>query len=263
MMSPLIVIPARRHSTRLADKLLLRETGKPVLQHTVERALEAAAHLATGTRPADLVWVVCDDEELAKAAAAAGVRSVMVTAYCESGTERIFRALPALPRTDVIVNLQADEPELPVNWLAECAAACSGRPATDVTTIAVPMTAADPALNDPNAVKVVCDHQGFALYFSRAPIPALREGGRPPSPRALRHVGLYAYSASFLRRYAELPPSDLELCECLEQLRFLQAGARIKVLLQDEQHHHVRGIDTRDDYRQFVERIRGSRKPAN
>jgi 3-deoxy-manno-octulosonate cytidylyltransferase (CMP-KDO synthetase) len=254
-MSALIVIPARLASTRLPNKLLLRETGKPVLQHTAERALEAARRLAPpGTPATALVWTACDDPQLAEAAAAAGIKAVIVTEYCESGTERIWRALPALPPGDVIVNLQADEPEMPAEWLIDCAAAFAGTPRPDVATVAVPVAESDPALNDPNVVKVVLDHDGHALYFSRAAIPHVRQGGKAPQPRALRHVGIYAYSRAFLTRYPDLPPSPLERSECLEQLRFLQAGARIKVLVKQPPATGTRGIDTPEDYRDFVAR---------
>jgi len=247
-MSPgatLIVIPARRASTRLLDKLLLCETGKAVLAHTIERA-QAAAAVAGACTP---VCVVCDDLALAEIAEDCGVQSIM-TEHCDSGTERIARALPSLPPCGAIVNVQADEPEMPAAWIVAALQACQ-EPEVDVATVAVPIAAGDAALDDPNAVKVVVDHASRALYFSRAPIPAVRQGGRAPSPRALRHVGLYAYRVAFLKRYFELPPSELEQSECLEQLRFLQAGARIRVLVQTEP-THVRGIDTADDYREFV-----------
>lgn len=254
-MPALIVIPARRASTRLPDKLLLRETGKPVLQHTVERALEAAARVASsGTPPTTLVWTACDDAELAQAAAGAGIKAVMVAEYCESGTERICRALPSLPPGEVIVNWQADEPEMPADWVVDCVTAFTSTPAPDVVTVAVPIAVTDPILDDPNVVKVVLDHNGFALYFSRATIPHVRKGGKVPEPRALRHVGLYAYSRAFLDHYDQMPLSSLELSECLEQLRFLQAGVRIKVLVKPMPATGFRGIDTLDDYREFVAR---------
>jgi 3-deoxy-manno-octulosonate cytidylyltransferase (CMP-KDO synthetase) len=254
-MSALIVIPARIGSTRLPDKLILHETGKPVLQHTVERALEAASRVTPAGTPAPaLVWVACDDPRLKQAAAAAGVGAVMVTEYCESGTERIWRALSLLPPGDAIVNLQADEPEMPADWIIDCMTAFSGTPAPDVVTVAVPIAENDPALNDPNVVKVVLDHSSHALYFSRAAIPHVRRGGKVPEPRALRHVGIYAYSRAFLDRYPQLPASYLELSECLEQLRFLQAGARIKVLVKPMPATGMRGIDTEEDYRAFVAR---------
>jgi len=253
----LIAIPARRASTRLPDKLLLKETGKPVLQHTIERAREAAERSRSLGGPAVHVAVVCDDPELAEVARQSGVHAVL-TGPCDSGTERIARALGALPVCSAVANLQADEPEMPVDWIAACLRA-SREERADVVTLAVPIDAGDPALNNPNAVKVVLDHQSYGMYFSRLPIPALREGGRPPRPRAFRHVGLYVYSTAFLQRYLTLPASDLEESECLEQLRFLQAQTRIKVLVRTEQ-MNVRGIDTIEDYRAFVARQAGQRQ---
>ncbi len=253
----LIAIPARRASTRLPDKLLLRETGKPVLQHTIERAREAAERFRSLGGPAVHVAVVCDDPELAAAARQGGVEAVL-TGPCDSGTERIARSLGALPVCAAVANLQADEPEMPADWIVAGLQACRQEGA-DVVTLAVPIDADSPALNDANAVKVVLDHQYYALYFSRLPIPAVRDGGRPPRPRAFRHVGLYVYSTPFLQRYLSLPASDLEESECLEQLRFLQAQTRIKVLVRTEQ-VNVRGIDTIEDYRAFVARQAGQRQ---
>jgi 3-deoxy-manno-octulosonate cytidylyltransferase (CMP-KDO synthetase) len=253
-MNTLIVIPARRASTRLPEKLLLRATGKTVLQHTIERGLEAI-QVDDPIEARRQVWVTCDDAALSAVAEACGIGSVFV-AHADSGTERIAKALPLLPPCRVIANVQADEPEIPASWIAEALQACQ-QPGIDVATVAVPIADGDPALDDPNAVKVVLDHAGRALYFSRAPIPVLRQGGRAPMPRALRHVGLYAYTTEFLKRYFDLPASELEQSECLEQLRFLQAGARIQVLIQTEA-GHVRGIDTAEDYEAFVRRQRVS-----
>ena len=245
----LIVIPARRHSTRLPEKLLLAETGRPLLAHTIEAARKALNE-ADGSR----VWVACDDQDLANVARQAGANAVMVTEYCESGTIRICRALPELPPTDLIVNLQADEPEMPADWITECVSALKRDPQADVATVAVPLADGAPEIDDPNTVKVVLDNNDCAMYFSRAPIPHVRAGAAPPSPRALHHVGLYAYRTQFLRNFDALPPSNLEPAECLEQLRFLQAGTRIKVVIPSRTDYQVQGIDTQDDYRAFVNR---------
>jgi 3-deoxy-manno-octulosonate cytidylyltransferase (CMP-KDO synthetase) len=248
----LIVIPARRHSTRLPEKLLRADTGMPLLAHTI-----AAARRAVGDA-ADRVWSVCDDEQLAQVARDAGANTVMVTEWCDSGTERIWRALPELPESDVIVNLQADEPEIPPGWLVACANALTQRRDHSVATIAVPISAQEGGVDDPNVVKVVTDHESCAMYFSRAPIPAIRQGGKTPLPRALRHVGLYAYQREFLATYGSLPPSPLEDAECLEQIRFLQAGARIRIIVTEEPQDGLRGIDTENDYQAFVARWRSA-----
>ena len=256
----LIVIPARRASTRLPDKLLLAETGKSVLQHTIESALTAARSLGKKEAEArERVWVACDDPELAAIATACGVGVALVTEPCGSGTERIHLALPQLPPADVIVNLQADEPEMPPEWLTRCVSLFEANDPPDVATVAVALEASDPGMTDPNVVKVVLDHRLRALYFSRATIPHLRVGGAAPTPRALRHVGVYAYSREFLRNYDRLPASDLESCECLEQLRFLQAGTRIGVAVQPRPSEQSQGIDTAEDYRRFVERCAADR----
>jgi 3-deoxy-manno-octulosonate cytidylyltransferase (CMP-KDO synthetase) len=242
----------------LPDKLLLHETGKPLLEHTIERAI-AATQLAAEFGNSVRVCLACDDPELAQVGTRCGINTVLVTEECDSGTERIARALLSLPDSDVVLNLQADEPGMPPEWIVRCIEECQKNSDWDVVTIAVPLTGEAEALEDPNAVKVVVDHQSRAMYFSRAPIPAVRRGGVAPTPRALLHKGLYAYRTTFLQRYFELPPSDLEKSECLEQLRFLQAGARIKVIVRDEPAGHVRGIDTEDDYRRFVQSYHAAR----
>ncbi|MFO0947115.1 MAG: 3-deoxy-manno-octulosonate cytidylyltransferase [Planctomycetota bacterium] len=251
----LIVIPARRASTRLPEKLLLAETGRPLLAHTIDRAIDAVA--ALGDAPLDpqsRIWVVADDEALLRVAEACGVGGVM-TGHCESGTERIWSALPSLPDAEVVLNLQADEPEMPADWIVDCIRGFSESDPPDIVTVAVPIRADDPSLNDPNFVKVVVNHRGRAMYFSRATIPALRKGGVLPNPAALGHLGIYAFSTKFLKRYPDFPQSPLEKCECLEQLRFLQGGSSIKVLVKEDA--HFRGIDTPEDYRAFVDRKRG------
>lgn len=251
----IIVIPARRHSTRLPEKLLLSETGKPLLRHTIERALDAVEVLGASAVAAQRrVWVACDDDALAKVAADAGVGVVMVTRPCESGTERIVFALDSLPECRVVLNLQADEPEMPSDWIVECMQSFHITGGPDVATVAVPIEANDPRLDESNVVKVVRDHQGNALYFSRSTIPHVRKGGVAPTPRALQHLGLYAYTTDFLRGYSSLPESDLERSECLEQLRFLQAGAKVKVLVKTRSGPPIVGIDTPDDYRAFCQR---------
>lgn len=248
----LIVIPARRASTRLPEKLLLSETGRPLLAHTIDRAVQAISALGDEPRdPKSRVWVVADDEALLQVAEDQGVGGVM-TGPCESGTERIWRALPSLPDAEVVLNLQADEPEMPADWIVDCIRGSAEPDPPDIVTVAVPIEADDPSLHDPNFVKVVVNHRGRAMYFSRATIPALRKGGVLPTPAALGHLGIYAFSTRFLKRFPEFPASPLERCECLEQLRFLQGGSSIKVLVKEDA--HFRGIDTPEDYRSFVER---------
>jgi len=247
-MKATIVIPARLESTRLPRKLLLSETGRPLLAHTVESAL-AAARLSSGL----ITGVVCavDDESLARAARDAGARAVMTPVDCPSGSDRIAIVARELD-CDVVVNLQGDEPEAEPASLVTVARLLEDAPsapdAAPMGTLAVPIRTEAEA-DDPAVVKVVVDGRGNALYFSRAKIPHLRDGGTA-APR-LRHLGIYSYRREFLLSYAELPPSALESSEKLEQLRVLSAGYDIRVAVVDEA---PPGIDTAGDYRAFVER---------
>lgn len=251
-MSFLIVIPARLESTRLPRKLLLADTGQALLRHTIETARSAT--------DGEQVYVACDDRSLADAAESAGANVVMVTEYCESGTARIQKALSQLPDAEVIVNLQADEPEMPAEWITLCANGLLEDRSAAIATLAIPIAEGDQAVSDTSRVKVVMDHAGHAMYFSRLPIPYVRTGGKSPTPRAFGHLGLYAYRRVFLQSYAELPSSPLEDAECLEQLRFLQAGVKVKVIIPENSHVDVRGIDTEDDYRSFVARCHARRQ---
>ena len=248
------VIPARFASVRFPGKALAEVGGKPLIRHVWERARQL--------RTVERLAVATDDERIAQAVRAFGGEAVMTGSDLASGTDRVAQALRRWPvggrgeaSVDVVVNLQADEPEMPAAWVADCLTACLGPGGPELATVALPIPAGDPALGNPNVVKVVLDHAGHALYFSRWAIPFVRDGGTAPKPRALRHVGLYGYARTFLERYFDLPASDLERSECLEQLRFLQAGRRIKVLVREGR--AVSGIDTAEDYSAFCERQRG------
>jgi len=244
-MNAAVIIPARLESTRLPRKLLLSETGRPLLAHTVESAL-AAARLSDGL----ITEVVCavDDESLARAGRDAGARAVMTPRECASGSDRIAIVARELD-CDVVVNLQGDEPEAEPASLVTVARLLEDAPeGTPMGTLAVPISTEAEA-DDPAVVKVVVDGGGNALYFSRAKIPHLRQRGEPTT--RLRHLGIYSYRREFLLSYAELPPSELEESEKLEQLRVLSAGYAIKVAVVEEA---PPGIDTAGDYRAFVER---------
>jgi len=258
-MSAAIVLPARMASTRLPNKLLLDRTGKTVLEHTLAQALaalEASRGLITSIR------VACDDEKLAAVARKAGVDAVLTDPALPSGTDRIAAALDGL-KEDLIINVQADEPELNPELIVQAAALLDSGPIdAEMSTLAVPIY--DKALLDkPNVVKVVVDAQGRALYFSRAPIPFLRDPGSPPvwtrttkdgqtrTVWGLHHVGLYGYKREFLLAYTKLPPSRLERIEKLEQLRAIENGHTILVGLAE---NHPPGIDTPEDYEAFVVR---------
>jgi 3-deoxy-manno-octulosonate cytidylyltransferase (CMP-KDO synthetase) len=241
-----IVIPARLASTRLPRKLLLSETGRPLLQHTWQAAKRA-------TKPSGLI-IAADHEEIAAVVRGFGGRVVMTSPDCASGTDRVAEVARTLPDVDIFVNVQGDEPEISPAAI-DLAVELLERDATAVmSTLATPLRERA-KLNDPSCVKVVFDEQGRALYFSRAPIPFARNWddalltSQPASFH--QHIGLYAYRRDFLLRIAELPRAPIEKIENLEQLRVLAAGYDIAVGVIDEP---TIGIDTPEDYRAFVER---------
>lgn len=243
-----IVIPARFASSRLPGKPLLRDTGKYLVQHVYEQAAKAKCS-------SDVV-VATDDERIFAAVREFGGRAVMTRRDHASGTDRVAEVAAHLA-TDVVVNVQGDEPQLEpaaIDRLAEL----MRDPAADMATLAAPITSAAAYLS-PNVVKVVCDDGGRALYFSRAPIPMVRDGepdfaARPA--RFLQHLGVYAYRREFLLRLAATPPHPLEQSEKLEQLRVLGTGGTIRVGVMAEAH---RGVDTPADYADFVRACREGR----
>lgn len=242
----LIVIPARLHSTRLPRKLLLKETGKTVLEHTYLAAQSSAQ--------ADEVIVAADDAQIVEAVESFGGRVEMTDVSHRSGTDRIAEVASRHPDFDIVVNVQGDEPELPGAAIDLAITMLAQDEAAQVSTLATPISAAD-QLNDPACVKVVFDHACRAMYFSRSPIPAAKvwdDGLLKVSPPLFwQHIGLYAYRREFLAQYTALTPSPLEQTESLEQLRVLQAGVTISVGQID---HPIAGIDTAEDYRLFVSR---------
>jgi 3-deoxy-manno-octulosonate cytidylyltransferase (CMP-KDO synthetase) len=242
-----IVIPARLASTRLPRKLLLRETGKSVLQHTYEAASRAR-------RPAG-VCIATDHEEIAAEVRSFGGRVFMTSPTCASGTDRLAEVAPHLPQADILVNVQGDEPELSGEAIDQVIGLLEGHPEASIATLATPIRERA-RLGDPACVKVVFDTSGKALYFSRAPIPHAREwhdellAHEPPMFH--QHLGLYAYRRSFLVEFARLTRTPLEKLESLEQLRAIEHGHAIVVGTVDEP---TIGIDTADDYREFVRRM--------
>lgn len=222
-----VVIPARYASTRLPGKPLLPLAGKPMIAHVCERALEAAA---------EEVVVAADDERILEAVQGLPVRAVMTRTDHRSGTERIAEATRACGWADdaIVVNLQGDEPLVPPELVRSAAGLLASSAETGVATLATPIRDKREIFN-PHAVKVVLDRFGRALYFSRAPIPwdrdAFAAGGEPAvRMEYLRHIGLYAYTVGFLKRYIGWAPSPLEAVESLEQLRILWHGERIAVM---------------------------------
>jgi 3-deoxy-manno-octulosonate cytidylyltransferase (CMP-KDO synthetase) len=243
-----VVIPARYASTRLPAKPLADIGGKPMVVRVVEAALRCSA---------TDVWVATDDERVRDAVAGHGYKVLMTDPQHASGTDRLAEVVTALDWADdeIVVNVQGDEPLIEPVLIDGVAAVLAADSAAAVATAAHPLTDPDDFFN-PNFVKVVCDRQGRALYFSRAPIPWARDAFND-SPRvlpqnlgAMRHVGLYAYRAGFLRRYGQLEPSPLEGIEALEQLRVLWHGFVIRVAAFD--HPPEPGVDCADD----LERVR-------
>jgi 3-deoxy-manno-octulosonate cytidylyltransferase (CMP-KDO synthetase) len=249
-----IIIPARYASTRLPGKPLLRTTGKYVIQHVYERACQA--------RRAGTVIVATDDPRIVAAVRSFGGWAVLTSRGHPSGTDRVAEVAAQLD-ADVIINLQGDEPLIDPGALDLLPALLERDPGADVATLAVPITSAE-QWRDPNCVKVVCAADGRALYFSRSPIPFVRDG-RPDftaePPRFLQHLGLYAYRRAFLLRLAALPPEQLEKLEKLEQLRVLALGHHIHVGVV---RHAGIGVDTRADYDRFVTAYRqGLNRPSD
>ena len=237
------VIPARFASTRLPGKPLLSETGRPLIQHVVDAARRA--------RRLDRVIVATDDARIAEAVARFGCEYRMTRTDHPSGTDRVAEVAAALDGAGIVVNLQGDEPEVTGAALNRVVSLLEDDPGAPMATLATPIRA-DAVYRDPSCVKVVLSRSGRALYFSRSPIPHHRDG---PSEAALAHLhlGLYAYRRDFLLGLAQLPPSPLERAEKLEQLRVLEAGYPIAVGIVEEPSI---GVDTPEDYRQFVARWR-------
>lgn len=241
-----IVIPARLASTRLPEKLLLRETGKPLIQHTYESAL--AAQKPKG------ITIAVDSDRLLEAVQAFGGEAVMTDPALPSGTDRVAVVAQQMPGVDIFVNVQGDEPEIAAAAIDQVIDLLECNPSADVATLACPIRERE-RLEDPACVKVVCDVHGRALYFSRSPIPHARSWDEKAltaqPPHFLHHIGIYAYRRQFLLNLGSLPYSPLEQMEKLEQLRFLQGGYQIMVGVCE---NACKGIDTPTDYREFVKR---------
>jgi len=234
-----VLIPARLASTRLPGKPLADIGGKPMVVRVAERVRPAGA---------ERVVVAADDESIVAACRAHGVDAVRTRTDHASGSDRLAEAAALLGLDDshVVVNVQGDEPLIDPALARDCAALLAARDDCVMSTAAHAIHDADEYRN-PNVVKVVLDAASRALYFSRAPLPWWRDGaGAPPGdPAPLRHVGLYAYRAGFLRAFPSLPPAALEQAEALEQLRVLWHGHRIAVHVSD--HAPGPGIDTPAD----------------
>jgi 3-deoxy-manno-octulosonate cytidylyltransferase (CMP-KDO synthetase) len=246
-MQTAIIIPARYASTRLPGKPLLRATGKYLVQHVYERACQSGA---------DMVLVATDDRRILDAVHGFGGRAVLTREDHPSGTDRVAEVARDLD-ADVIINLQGDEPLIEPASLELLPRLLRQDSEADVATVAVSIQSLE-QWRDPACVKVVRDSTGRALYFSRSPIPFVREGRPDFATRPacfLQHLGLYAYRRSFLLELARRPPEPLEQLEKLEQLRVLAIGRRIHVGIVE---HAARGVDTPDDYERFVKEYQQS-----
>lgn len=238
-MKSVVVIPAREQSERLPGKPLADICGKPMIVHVLERAREA--------RGIERVLVATDSERIAAAVRAAGGEAVMTGADCASGTDRCAEAARGLEGAEVVINVQGDEPlldPLAIERLLEAFEA----PEVRMATLARPLEPEE--RENPHVVKVVRDLRGDALYFSRASIPHPRREGVDP----LAHVGIYGYRRDFLEHFASLPPTPLERTEGLEQLRALEHGHRIRVLVTS---YRSIGVDTPEDLERVRALVRG------
>lgn len=244
-----VIIPARYASTRLPGKPLQDIGGKPMIRHVWEQALKSAAASVT---------IATDDQRIADACEAFGAAVAITRADHPSGTDRLQEVATQLGLTPDahVVNVQGDEPMIPPALINQVAENLRRFTSASIATLAEPLLDVE-TLFDPNAVKVVTDHQGFALYFSRAPIPWCRDEFGDGQPNTLpeqlsfrRHIGLYAYKVGFLHDYVSWPTSPIEQAESLEQLRAMWFGCRIHVA--DACEPPPAGVDTPAD----LERVR-------
>jgi 3-deoxy-manno-octulosonate cytidylyltransferase (CMP-KDO synthetase) len=242
-----IIIPARYESVRLPGKPLLDIAGKPMIQHVYERALEAGAASVT---------VATDNLRVEEVVREFGGTAVLTNDRHVSGTDRLAEAaqITGLADDDIVVNLQGDEPLMPAPLIRGVAELLSRDKVAEVATARV-VISDDSQVQDPNVVKVVTNQAGHALYFSRSPIPFLRDADSDHEHTVYRHIGLYAYRVGYLAEYTQLRPCNLEFVEALEQLRVLWHGGTIVVLDTEEDPGH--GVDTPEDLQRVREVFEG------
>ncbi len=233
-------LPARYSSTRFPGKVLAKDTGKFLIQHTYEQACLAELP--------QKVIIATDDKKVAAAAESFGAECVLTSPEHKSGTDRIAEAVANID-VDIVVNLQADEPEIDPENIDKVAELLLHNPDAPMATLAAELQSREQLAN-PNVVKLVTDTKGLAIYFSRAPIPYDREkGGVGNLQQYLRHIGIYAYRKDFLLKVTALPQTPLEKIEKLEQLRAIENGYSILV---GKVEHTCDGIDTPQQYAEFV-----------
>jgi 3-deoxy-manno-octulosonate cytidylyltransferase (CMP-KDO synthetase) len=239
------IIPARYASTRLPGKPLADIAGKPMVWRVYERAKMA--------RLVDEVWVATDDQRVYDAVRKFGGNVLMTRPDHPSGTDRLAEAAGKIS-ADIYVNVQGDEPLIPPELIDAAVAPVLAEPALNMATAAKEITSPD-EIADPSVVKVVLDEAGYALYFSRSPIPFHRDIWSPGAisgGSCLKHIGIYVYRRDFLMKYAKIPPTALEQTEKLEQLRALGHGERIKVVITKLESF---GVDTPEDLDKVISLI--------
>lgn len=242
-MSFIAIIPARLHSTRLPNKPLADIAGLPMVVRTAHQAQKSGA---------SAIYVATDSKDIAKAASQHHITALLTSPHHPTGTDRLAEVVNILQLADdeIVVNVQGDEPLIPPELIQAVAKQLQKNPMAAIATAAT-VYKDDSSFFNPNTVKVVCDLQQRALYFSRAPIPWARDALQDnpnkiaPELRALNHIGIYAYRARFLRQYPQLPRGPLETLESLEQLRALENGFSISVYIHPSAPAH--GVDTPED----------------
>lgn len=254
-----VIIPARYASTRLPRKMLADVQGKPLIQHTYEKAkLSGASRIIIAT----------DHSEIKAACTSFGAEVCMTAGEHTTGTDRVAEAarLFNLLPEQIIVNLQGDEPNMPPDFIKKLAEAIAAKQAADMATICVPIISADELFN-PNIVKAVLNNEDYALYFSRAPIPWHRDSfverphKLPVASQYWRHLGLYAFRNNFLQQFVKWQAAPIENIEMLEQLRALYYGAKIHVTTIELQ--PPQGIDTQEDLDKFRQFCKNNNSPIS
>jgi len=239
------IIPARYGSTRLPAKVLADIGGKPMIQHVYERARRSSS--------LDRLVVATDDDRIFERVRGFGGEALKTSPAHPSGTDRVAEAAQILgaQEADVIVNIQADQPLFEPGMIDEVAGPFRGDPDLKMGALVYPIRTPEELAN-PSVVKVVCDRKGFALYFSRSPMPYVISNSL--GPRYYKHIGPYAYRMGFLLKFTQLERGDLERCESLEQLRALEHGYKIRVV---ETKFDSQEVDTPEDLEKVRRQIRG------
>jgi len=241
-MSAIIVIPARYESSRFPGKVLARNTGKYLIKHVYEKAV--------ATEGVSRVLIATDDARVVQAAESFNADVCLTSTDHTSGTDRIAEAV-AGDDAEIVINLQGDEPEIDPAHLGRLIRFMQTHKDVQMATLAAPIMD-DAELSRPEVVKVVVDKFGRALYFSRLPIPAASHG---KTTQHLRHIGVYGYQRGFLQTFVKLETAKLEKCESLEQLRALENGFDIHVIVVDS---CSEGIDTPEQYQAFTKRYQAA-----